>query len=149
GASGGKHATAVSDLEEAREVFVGLGDREDVSQIMIRLAGERARVGEVGQARAGPGTGARGRVAEREQARAALAMADRVAHEVGAEDQRFFVRHSLSDIARWQGRLDEARELADQAMALFERGSFPIFQRQALLLASRGRVDLAAGDPRG
>jgi predicted ATPase/DNA-binding SARP family transcriptional activator/tetratricopeptide (TPR) repeat protein len=130
-ATRGQHDTAVSDLEEAREVFVGLGDREDVSQIMIRLAGERARVGEL------------------EQARADLAMADRVAHEVGAEDQRFFVRHSLSDIARWQGRLDEARELADQAMALFERGSFPIFQRQALLLASRGRVDLAAGDPRG
>jgi hypothetical protein len=34
-------------------------------------------------------------------------------------------------------------------MALFERGSFPIFQRQALLFTSRGRVDLAAGDPQG
>lgn len=129
-ATRGQHDAAVAALEEAREVFVGLGDREDVSQIMIRLAGERARVGEL------------------EQARADLAVADRVAHEVGAEDQKLFVRHMLSDIARWQGRLDQARELADQAMALSERGSFPI-QRQALLLASRGRVDLAAGDPQG
>jgi tetratricopeptide (TPR) repeat protein len=130
-ASRGQHDAAVAALEEAREVFVGLGDREDVSQIMIRLAGERARVGEL------------------EQARADLAVADRVAHEVGAEDQKLFVRHMLSDVARWQGRLDEARELADQAMALFDRGGFPIPQRQALLLTSRGRVDLAAGDPQG
>jgi predicted ATPase/DNA-binding SARP family transcriptional activator len=130
-ATRGQHDAAVAALEQAREVFVGIGDREDVSQIMIRLAGERARVGEF------------------EQARADLAAADRIAHEVGAEDQRFFVRHGLSDIARWQGRLDEARELADQAMALSERGGFPIFQRQALLLTSRGRVDLAAGDPQG
>ncbi len=130
-ATRGQHDAAVAALEEAREVFVGLGDREDVSQIMIRLAGERARVGEL------------------EQAREDLAVADRIAHEVGAEDQKFFVRHSLSDVARWQGRLDEARELADQAMALFERGSVPVFQRQALLLTSRGRVDLAAGDPQG
>src|SRR6266511_104742 len=130
-ATRGQHDAAVAALEEAREVFVGLGDREDVSQIMIRLAVERARVGEL------------------EQAREDLAVADRIAHEVGAEDQKFFVRHSLSDVARWQGRLDEARELADQAMALFERGSVPVFQRQALLLTSRGRVDLAAGDPQG
>jgi predicted ATPase len=130
-ATRGQHDAAVAAFEEAREVFVGLGDREDVSQIMIRLAGERARVGEL------------------EQARADLAVADRIAHEVGAEDQKLFVRHSLSDIARWQGRLDEARELAGQAIALFERGSFPILQRHALLLTSRGRVDLAAGDPQG
>ena len=130
-ATWGQHDAAVAALEEAREVFVGLGDREDVSQIMIRLAGERARVGEL------------------EQARADLAVADRIAHEIGAEDQKLFIRHSLSDIARWQGRLDEARGLVDQAIALFERGSFPIFQRHALLLTSRARVDLAAGDRQG
>ncbi len=77
-ATRGQHDAAVSDLTEAREVFAGLGDREDVSQIMIRLAGERARVGEL------------------EQAREDLAVADRIAHEVGAEDQKLFVRGTSS-----------------------------------------------------
>jgi predicted ATPase/DNA-binding SARP family transcriptional activator len=124
----GQHDDAVAALEAAREVFAGLGDREDVGQIMIRLASERARAGEL------------------EQARADLEVADRIAHEVGAEDQKVFIQHTLSDVARWQGRLDEARELVGRATSTHERGSVPIHQRHALLLASAARIDLAAGD---
>jgi predicted ATPase/DNA-binding SARP family transcriptional activator len=127
-ATRGRHEEAVAALEEAREVFVGLGDREDVGQIIIRLAQERVRAGQLGQARED------------------LALADRIAHEVGAEDQKFFVQHMLGDLARIEGRLDEARELLDGALGHFEEVSHPIFQRHALLLVSRGRVDLAAGD---
>jgi predicted ATPase/DNA-binding SARP family transcriptional activator len=128
-ATRGRHGEALAALEEAREVFVGLGDREDVGQILIRLAQERARAGQV------------------EQARDDLALADRIAHEVGAEDQKFFIQHMLGDLARVEGRLDEARELLDAAIDRFEEVSHPIFQRHALLLVSRGRVDMAAGDP--
>jgi predicted ATPase/DNA-binding SARP family transcriptional activator len=127
-ATRGEHAAAVAALEEAMEIFAGLGDREDIGQIMIRLAVEHARVGQF------------------EQARAGLSAAAGVADEVGAEDQQLFIRHTLAEIARWQGRLDEAREMLDAAIADFERGSFHVWQRHAALLVSRARVELAAGD---
>ena len=127
----GRHDDAVASLEEAMEAVEGLGDREDVGQIWIRMATEHARAGEL------------------ERAWEDLAVADRIAQEVGAEDQKLFIVHSRSDLARWQGSLDEARELADQAIARFERGKYPVFQRHAMLLCTRGQVDLAAGDPRG
>ena len=95
---------------------------------MIRLAVERARAGET------------------EQAKELLALGDRIAHEVGAEDQKLFVRHILAEIARWQGRLDEARELLDAVIADFERGGVPIGQRHAILLVSKGELEVAAGD---
>ena len=127
----GRHDEAAAALQEAREVFVGLGDREDVGQIVIRLAGERARAGQVAQARED------------------LALAERIADEVGAEDQKFFIRHMLGDLARMEGRLDEARELLDAAIDRFAEVGHPVFQRHALLLVSRGRVDMAAGDLAG
>jgi tetratricopeptide (TPR) repeat protein len=130
-AARGRHADAVAAIEEAREAFVGLGDREDVGQIMIRLAQERARAGRF------------------EQARDDLARAGRIADEVGAEDQKLFIRHTLADMARLEGRLEEARELLDAAIAAFGEVGYPIEQRLALLLVSRARVDLAAGDARG
>ncbi len=124
-----RHEVAVAALREAMEVFIGLGDREDIGQIMIRLAQEHAQAGEI------------------EQAREDLALADRIAHEVGAEDQKIFIRYTRGDIARWQGRLDEARELIDGAIEDFGRGGgFPIGQRHAILLSSRGHLDVAAGD---
>ena len=45
--SRGHPEEAMAALGEAREVLAGLGDREDVSQILIRTAGERARAGQV------------------------------------------------------------------------------------------------------
>ncbi len=124
----GQKDVAVAALEEAREIFEGIGDREDVGQLVIRLAVERARAGET------------------EQAKELLALGDRIAHEVGAEDQKLFVRHILAEIARWQGRLDEARELLDAVIADFERGGVPIGQRHAILLVSKGELEVAAGD---
>jgi predicted ATPase/DNA-binding SARP family transcriptional activator len=124
----GRHDAAVEALEEAREVFEGLGDREDVGQLVIRTALHHAQAG------------------ESEQARELLAQADRIAHEVGAEDQKLFVRHMLAEVARWQGRLDEARELIEAVVAEFERGRFPIPQRHAIMLISKGHLEVAAGD---
>ena len=127
----GEHDAAVATLAEAREIFVALGDREDVGQLMIRLAQQHARGGEL------------------DRARADLEVAERIAREVGAEEHRLWIWQTLGEIARWQGRLGEARELLDTAVAEFRRSGHPVDQLLSLLLTSRGQVDLAAGDPEG
>jgi predicted ATPase/DNA-binding SARP family transcriptional activator len=130
-AARGRREVAVAALEEAREILEQLGDREDVGQLVIRMAVERARAGDM------------------EQARELLAVGDRIAHEVGAEDQKLFVRHLLAEIARWQGRLEEARERLDAVLVDVERGGIPIHQRHAMMLVSKGELALAAGDLAG
>jgi predicted ATPase len=127
-AARGQREVAVAALEEAREILKQLGDREDVGLLVIRMAAERARAGETGHARE------------------LLAEADRIAHEVGAEDQKLFVRHILAEIARWQGRLEEARERLDAVLADLERGGTTIGQRHAIMLVSKGELEVAAGD---
>jgi len=123
----GRSEEAMAALTEAREVLAGLGDREDVSQIMIRTAAERARAGQL------------------DQAEDDLEVADRIAHEVGAEDQKLFVRLTRADLARWQGRPDEARKLLEDALVDYRRGRFPVDQVHAVALVSLGHVELAAG----
>jgi predicted ATPase/DNA-binding SARP family transcriptional activator len=125
--SRGEPELAMAALGEAREVLAGLGDREDVSQILIRTAGEHARAGQV------------------EQAEDDLEAADRIAHEVGAEDQKLSVRLIRADLARWQGRLDEARKLLEDAIADYRRGGFPVEQVHAVALAALGQIEVAAG----
>jgi predicted ATPase/DNA-binding SARP family transcriptional activator len=127
-AARGQREVAVAALEEAGGILEQLGDREDVGQLVIRMAMERARAGDI------------------EQARELLAVGDRIAHEVGAEDQKLFVRHLLAEMARWQGRLDEARERLDAVLADVERGGIPIHQRHAMMLVSKGELEVAAGD---
>src|SRR3546814_2603657 len=53
---------------------------------------------------------------------------------------RLFVRQGVAEIARWQGRLDEARELLDSVIADRRRGKDPIGQRTAIALSARGQV---------
>jgi tetratricopeptide (TPR) repeat protein len=127
-AARGQREVAVAALEEAREILEQLGDREDVGQLVIRMAVERIRAGDT------------------EQGSELLGVADRIAHEVGAEDQKLFIRHLLAEIARWQGRLGEARERLDAVLADLERTGPPIHQRHAMMLVSKGELALAAGD---
>ena len=126
----GRHEQAMAILEEAMEVLAGLGDREDVGQILIRTASERPRAGQMAQAEAD------------------LEAADRIAHEVGAEDQKLHVRLTRADLARWQGRLDEARKLLDGAIADYRRGGFPVEQVHAIAMVARGHIDVVTGDLR-
>ena len=56
------------------------------------------------------------------------------------------MRHTLAEVARWQGQLEEARELLDPVLAEFDRGRFPIPQRHAIMLVSKGHLEAAAGD---
>jgi predicted ATPase len=125
----GQPQEAMAALAEAREVLAGLGDREDVSHILIRTAGERARAGQV------------------DQAEDDLEAADRIAHEVGAEDQKLSIRLTRADLARWQGRLEEARKLLEDAIVDYRRGGFPVDQVHAVALASLGHLEVAAGNP--
>jgi ATP/maltotriose-dependent transcriptional regulator MalT len=118
---------AMAGLGEAREVLAGLGDREDVSQILIRTAGERARAGQI------------------DQAEDDLEAADRIAHQVGAEDQKLYVRLTRADLVRWQGRLDEARKLLEDAIGDHRRGGFPAEHAYAISLAALGHIEVAAG----
>jgi predicted ATPase/DNA-binding SARP family transcriptional activator len=118
---------AMAALGEAREVLAGLGDREDVSQILIRTAAERARAGQV------------------DQAEDDLEAADRIAHEVGAEDQKLYVRLTRADLVRWQGRLDEARKLLEDAIVDYRLGGFPVEHVYAIAQASLGHIEVAAG----
>jgi hypothetical protein len=127
--SRGHPEEAMAALGEAREVLAGLGDREDVGQILIRTAGERARAGQVAQAEAD------------------LEAADLIAHEVGAEDQKLHVRLTRADLARWQGRFDEARKLLDSAIADYRRGGFPVEQVHAVALVALGHIEVVTGDP--
>jgi predicted ATPase/DNA-binding SARP family transcriptional activator len=124
----GQHAQAMATLAEAMEVLAGLGDREDVGQILIRTAGEHARAGQVAEAEAD------------------LEAADRIAHEVGAEDQKLHIRLIRADLARWQGRFDEARKLLDGAIADYRRGGYPVEQVHAVALVARGHIEVVAGD---
>jgi predicted ATPase/DNA-binding SARP family transcriptional activator len=127
-ASRGRREAAVAALEEARAILEQLGDREDVGQLVIRMAVERIRAGDTDH-----GLGL-------------LAVADRIAHEVGAEDQKLIVRHLLAEICRWQGRLDEARQRLDAVLADLERAGSPIHQRHAMMLISKSELELAVGD---
>jgi predicted ATPase/DNA-binding SARP family transcriptional activator len=124
----GRPEEAMAALAEAREVLAGLGDREDVSHILIRTAGERARAGQL------------------DQAEDDLEVADRIAHEVGAEDQKLNVRLTRAELARWQGRLDDARKLLEDAIADYRRGGFPVEQVHAVSLAALGHLEVAAGN---
>jgi predicted ATPase/DNA-binding SARP family transcriptional activator len=124
----GQHERAMATLEEAMEGLAGLGDREDVAQILVRRAGERARAGQVAEATDD------------------LDAADRLAAEVGAEDQKLNVRLTRADLVRWQGRLEEARALLEEAIAHYRRGGFPVDQVHAVALVARGHIELAAGD---
>jgi tetratricopeptide (TPR) repeat protein len=118
----------MTDLAEGMGVLAGLGDREDVGQILIRRAAERARAGQAAQATED------------------LAAAEAIAQEVGAEDQKLHVRLTRADLARWQGRLDEAGELLDAAIAAYRRGGYPVEQVHAVALTARGHIDVLSGD---
>jgi predicted ATPase/DNA-binding SARP family transcriptional activator len=115
-------------LMEAEQVLAGIGGREDIGQIKIRLALTHARAGDLA-------------AAERE-----LAVADGIAEAIGSNELRVYVLLTRSQIARWQGNLDEAGRLADAGFEMFESSWPPFEQFYALLLAARGHVSVEMGD---
>jgi predicted ATPase/DNA-binding SARP family transcriptional activator len=147
-----EHDDVVAALEEARRVLSGFGSSDENGQLLIRLAQEHARAGRM------------------EQARADLDAAYHIANEVGADDQRVMIRRALADIARWEGRFDEAKQQLERAFADIARWKGDFFEAREVLdaildgggepsearfptdaiyglaLTARGHVDLDAGD---
>ena len=127
-ATRGQQDAAAAALAEAQEAFRLLDDREDIAQLMIREAIRRAQAGEI------------------ERALDELDAAERIADEIGAEDQKLWIRLARAEAARASGRLDEARQMLGSAIADFRRFARPIDQLLALLMVARGRVEVIAGD---
>ena len=122
GAMRGDEHDVVGALKEAERVLANIGGREDIGQIKIRLALAHARAGDLD-------------AAHRE-----LAAADRIAEAIGSEEQRVYLLLTRSNIARWEGKLDEARAIADAGCRAFEGGWPPFDQFYSLLLTSRGHA---------
>ncbi len=127
-ATRGDQEAAAAALREAQEVFRLLDDREDIAQLMIREAAQRAQAGEF------------------ERALDELDAAERIAEEIGAEDQKLWIRQARAEAARTSGRLDDARQMLDGAIADFQGFGKPIDQLHAMLLVTRGRVEVTAGE---
>jgi predicted ATPase/DNA-binding SARP family transcriptional activator/tetratricopeptide (TPR) repeat protein len=147
-----EHDAVVAALEEARRVLSDFGSSDENGQLLIRLAQEHARAGRM------------------EQARADLDAAHHIANAVGADDQRVMIRRALADIARWEGRFDEAKQLLERAFADIARWKGNFFEAKEVLdavldgggepsearfpsdaiyglaLTARGHIDLDAGD---
>jgi predicted ATPase/DNA-binding SARP family transcriptional activator len=115
-------------LKEAEQVLAGIGGREDIGQIKIRLALAHARAGDLA-------------AAQRE-----LAAAERIAEAIGSDEQRVYLLLTRSNIARWEGNLEEARALADAGFGALHGGLPPFEQFYSLLLTARGHVAAEMGD---
>jgi predicted ATPase len=124
----GDREAAAAALEEAQEAFRLLDDREDTAQLLIKSAIQRTQAGDI------------------ERAAAELDAAQRIADEIGVEEWKLFVALARADVARVSGRLDDARELLDGAIAAFEGYPRSMFPLLGWLLVGRGRVDLADDD---
>jgi predicted ATPase/DNA-binding SARP family transcriptional activator len=124
----GDDETAIAHLESAASVFTELGDTEDEAQLAIQLAMARARMG------------------EEERASQELAAAIDKGRRIGARELVVAAHLSLAELARRRGEIGLAGELLDRAVADFAdvRGDFG--QLEAVLLAARGHLDVAAGD---
>jgi predicted ATPase/DNA-binding SARP family transcriptional activator len=124
----GDERDVVGALKEAERVLANIGGREDIGMIKIRLALAHARAGDLD-------------AAHRE-----LAAADRIADAIGSQEQRVYLMLTRSNIARWEGKLDEARAIADAGCRAFQGGWPPFEQFSALLLTARGHVAVETGE---
>ena len=125
---GADHDAVIAALLEAREILAGLGDREDVGHIMVRLAHTRALAGDV------------------EGARRDLEAAERIAEAIGAREERLYNAWVHGQIERWEGNLDSARQLLESGIQEAKGEMHPFGQIHACMLASLGHLELDAGD---
>ncbi|GLZ36625.1 BTAD domain-containing putative transcriptional regulator [Actinokineospora sp. NBRC 105648] len=121
------HDSVIDALEEALRLVAELGDREDQSLLMVRLATERARTGDVDRARG--------------ELDAALALAD----ELGARAQRTLALWATGEVDRWVGSQATARHWLDRARAEFAFPGHGADRVYAPLVTSLGFVEVAEG----
>ncbi|MER5659956.1 BTAD domain-containing putative transcriptional regulator [Streptomyces mirabilis] len=112
-------------LEDALQLAVELGALEDQITIRARLAGERARAGDL--------AGGRGE----------LELGLRTARRAGITRCLPQVRCGLADFARWEGDLPGASAVLGRSMASLSAVSRPDVGQLALTLCGQGHVDVA------
>lgn len=66
----------------------------------------------------------------------------RVCRSIGNELFRGVLEHGLADLLREQGRLEEARELAESSIAALENAVYPLGEFEARLVLAQTLVDL-------
>ncbi|WP_109002352.1 BTAD domain-containing putative transcriptional regulator [Streptomyces rishiriensis] len=112
-------------LEDALQLAVELGAVEDQITIRARLAGERARAGDL--------AGGRGE----------LELGLRTARRAGITRCLPQVCCGLADVARWEGDLPGASAVLGRSMASLSAVSRPDVGQLALTLCGQGHVDVA------
>jgi tetratricopeptide (TPR) repeat protein len=147
----GEIAAAEAELDQGLAGFRELGERWGMGQVLFARAELSANRGqrEVAVATLEEAREILEQLGDREDVgQLVIRMAvERIRAGDTEQDQKLFVRHLLAEMARWQGRLDEARERLDAVLADLERSGTTIHQRHAMMLVSKGELELAAGDP--
>jgi tetratricopeptide (TPR) repeat protein len=128
-AATGDHEGALASLTEALELVDELGTTEGVSQLLASSAGSRAELN------------------DHDGARADLSRALQLAEEHGSAGGQAMALIGFSMLARREGQLDEAKQLADRAYSMLDLVSERIAPHgEAMVLSQLGRVAVARGE---
>ncbi|WBQ05731.1 ATP-binding protein [Kribbella sp. CA-293567] len=125
----GDHQGALASLTEALRLVAELGTTEGVAQLLAQSALSRAELGDY------DGAGAE------------LTRSLQLAEEHGSPGGQGIALIGFSILARRQGRLDEAKELAERAYSMLDLVAERIAPHgQAMVLAQLARVAVAHGE---
>jgi len=126
--SQGDHQGALASLTEALRLVDELGTTEGVAQLLAQSAQSRAELGDY------------------DGAQAALTRSLELSEVHGSRGGKAIALIGFSILARRQGRLDDAKELADRAYSMLDLMAERVAPHgQAMVLSQLGRVAVARG----
>jgi tetratricopeptide (TPR) repeat protein len=123
----GDTEAAITALEEARRMMTDLRAKEDEAYSLIRIGVMRLRLPDL------------------EGARRDIEAGLRIADESGAPTSVAFANFGMAVLAHLEGRDDEARQLAEGALATLDRAPFAPPQVKAVILAGLATYDIEQG----
>lgn len=125
----GDHRGALASLTEALQLVDELGTTEGVAQLLAQCAQSRAELGDLAGARAD------------------LTRSLQLAEEHGSRGGQAIALMGFSTLARREGQLDEAKDLADRAYSMLDLVAERVAPHgQAMILSQLGRVAVARGE---
>ena len=125
----GDHRAAVESYSDALRLVEELGTTEGVGQLITQRAASRANFGDL------------------DGARQDLHHSLQLAEENGSRSGEMIALCGMAGLARWEGRLDEALELAEKAYSLLHPGVQHLAPHgEALMLGELARVHVARED---
>ncbi|MDX6282258.1 MAG: hypothetical protein QOH03_3329 [Kribbellaceae bacterium] len=128
-AASGDHQAALDSLTEALQLVDELGTTEGVSQLLASSAGSRAELNDY------------------DGARTDLSRALQLAEQHGSAGGQAMALIGFSMLARREGKLAEAKQLADRAYAMLDLVSERIAPHgEAMVLSQLGRVAAVRGE---